>query len=164
MTKTTYETLVHKANLPLATNESLNQFTSQLSTALRAHATKKLGGANKSLYPYLVETYSDSCVCDVYTPSDSLSGGGGGYKYYATPYTRDADGTFNFGKMVEVLPVKTFQPVGGLPIVSNTTGVSAADASTVEATKSADVPAELGGLVLRPNWAAVEKNLWNAVL
>lgn len=159
MTERTHEVVVHKAGIPLAAGESLGSYMSSLSNAVKDHAKKKLaGGLNKNLYPYMVETYADSCVIDCYTPSDS-TGMGGGYKYYSVPYTRSKEGTFNFGAMVEVMPVKSFQPVAALPLATNTTGASAADSSSITSTKAA-VP----GTLASKNWIPTKKSIFVGVL
>ena len=156
MAERTYEVIVHKAALPLADGESLNQFMSLLNAAVKTYSAKKLAGGGKKIYPYMVETYSDSCVIDCYIPSD-VTGSGSCYRFYAVPYTRDDDGTFNFGKMVEVVPVKSFQPVVGPPLASNTTGVSTADQSSIESTKMTTKA------LIAPNWE-VAKSVWAGAL
>jgi hypothetical protein len=158
MSERTHEVVVHKAGIPLAAGESLGQYMSLLNSAVKEHAKKKIGGGqDKNLYPYMIEAYADSCVIDLYTPSDS-SGAGGGYKYYSIPYTRK-DGTFSFGAMTEVIPVKTFQPVTALPLASNTTGASVADASSITSTK-----AVIPGSLASKNWIPTEKRLFAGVL
>lgn len=156
MEKVKYETVIYKANMPLADGESLSQYTSALRDAVQKQAQKKLANKNGMCSAYMIETYADAVIVDVYVPSDPGSSMGSSYKFYAAPYTRAKDGTFNVGAFKEVKRVQSYQPADAIPIATNTTGVSTADASSITTTKSKES--------IPTGWEPVEKSLWNGVL
>ncbi len=106
-----YECVVHKANVPLASGESLSKYMSGLGSAGGTYIKKQLNlnSLAKPSYAgaYMLEAYSDKCVFDVYkyggpdTPGD--------YRYYAVNYTRKANGDFEFKDLTEVERVTTYQ-------------------------------------------------------
>ena len=106
-----YECIVHKANVPLATGESLNKYTNALSAAGGAYVKKQLNlnSLAKPAYAgtYMLEAYADKCVFDVYKYSGTDAPGE--YKYYALSYTRKANGDFEFKDLTEVERVVSFQ-------------------------------------------------------
>lgn len=106
-----YECVVHKANVPLASGESLSKYMSTLSGAGSTYIKKQLNlnSLAKPAYAgaYMLEAYSDKCVFDVYKyggPDTS-----GDYRYYAVNYTRKANGDFEFKDLTEVERVTTYQ-------------------------------------------------------
>lgn len=96
--------LVYKQNIPVASGESIDDFTHKLNQAAREHTMMKLnikkdgnGGA------WGVEYYSDRVVMSAY-------GEGISHKYYMTKYSRNKDGTFEFGDMIEVERKTVYSP------------------------------------------------------
>ncbi len=113
-----HECVVHKANVPLASGESLNAYTQKLSSDGRAYVMKQLNlnslAKPASAGAYLIEAYSDKCIFDVYKYGGD--GGSSEYKYYAFSYTRKADGKFEFKDLAEVERVISFQAKSGLSV------------------------------------------------
>ncbi len=105
-----YATLVHKASLPLQDDESVSTFMTNLRSALQSHIFKKLNLSDKTSNVYMIETYGDKCVSDVYT-APSIGASNSTYKYYVVAYTRKDDGAFTFGEVSEVQPTKVWTPV-----------------------------------------------------
>jgi hypothetical protein len=105
-----HECVVHKANVPLASGESLNAYTQKLSSDGRAYVMKQLNLTSLAkpahASAYLVEAYSDKCIFDVYKYGGE---GSSEYKYYAFSYTRKSDGKFEFKDLAEVERVISFQ-------------------------------------------------------
>lgn len=103
---TTMDVVVHKANITLASGESLHSFTRKLSDAARAHASKKfLLNREKGDYTWPAELFSDSVVMSVEKDRQPC-------KLYAMKYERDAKSMeFKFGDPVEVERKTSFAPV-----------------------------------------------------
>jgi len=104
----THEVVVHKANVSLMKGESLRDYISKVSNAGRQHLMKKLNLGNK-VAVYMVEAFSDAAVFNVYryddnAQSDKIN------SYYAVPYKRKDDGTFEMGEATEVISVTRFEP------------------------------------------------------
>jgi hypothetical protein len=136
-----HEVVVHKAQIPLARGESINQYTQRLSEAARKYAITKLnivkGGA------YMCEAFNDSLVMDVY--KRLADDGPTEYKYYSVMYTRKADGDFMFSSFTEVERVTSFRPKAPLAI-------------TKSLAESTDSPLR----VAPPGW--VHKSVWGGLL
>jgi len=108
MPKYTHDVVVHKANVPLARGESLRAYTAALSEAGRQHAMQKLNLIAKSGDVFMVEAYSDSAIFEVYKYGEE--GQAGKFNFYATKYSRDKNGNFSFGDLLEVQRVTSFKP------------------------------------------------------
>ena len=116
-----YECVVHKANVPLASGESLGKYTNQLSGDGRTYIMKQLNlnslAKPASAGAYMIEAFADKAIFDVYK-----YGGGDGspseYKYYALNYTRKADGKFEFKDLTEVERVISFQAKPSMALTS----------------------------------------------
>jgi hypothetical protein len=109
----TYDVVVHKANLPMMKNESINEYTCNLSKAGSEAVRKSLGmTGSKHAYAYMVEAFADTAVFyasdyDQQGVTKSKSG------YYATIYKRDDKGVFNFSAFKEVVRVTRFEAPAG---------------------------------------------------
>jgi len=133
--KTTMKVIVHKANLPLKTNESVSSFTNSLHEAARHHMALKSNTTYEKLDAWLVETYSDKLVMSVYQDS-------GPNKYYAYTYKRETTGAFTFGEPAEMERVTVYKPKEQL-VAKSVFG-------------EFDWP--------QHGWAEMEKNFWAGVL
>jgi len=134
-----HDVAVHKADIALASGESIGQYMRRLSDAGREHVMKKLNATPKTAYVYMCEAYGDAAVFDVSIRKDDTSPGV--YKFYAVKYTRKDDGKFEFAETKEVTPVTTFQPVDSLNVA-----------------KAAPAEAFVHG------WSEVAKSMWDGVL
>jgi len=109
--KVRHECVVHKANVPLASGESIGKYSNALSSAGNTYIKKQLNlnSLAKPAYAgvYMIEAYSDKCVFDVYKYAGTDAPGD--YKYYAVNYTRKANGDFEFKDLTEVERVVSFQ-------------------------------------------------------
>lgn len=109
------DVLVHKANIPMVKGESLNQFTNLLSTEGRKHVLAKLNIAPKSGGAWLTETFQDRVVFSTYKDNEPT-------RYHSFTYTRDKDGSFTFGPIVEVVRVTSFEPKPGITVTKGCPG------------------------------------------
>ncbi len=146
-----HECIVHKANVPLASGESLGKYSQALSSAGSQYIKKQLNlnSLAKPAYAgaYMIEAYSDKCIFDVYkyggapdAPSE--------YKYYALKYTRKSNGDFEFKDLAEVERVISFQAKPSLSI-----------------TKAADAPeAPPAKKELAPGWVEKSANIWSGLI
>lgn len=110
--KHTHEVLVHKANVPMMPNETINEYSRNLEVAGREAVKKSLGILNEpNCYSYMVEAFADSAVFFVETTTKNLLGGTKyNPRYYATTYKRDdKTGAFTFTAPVEVVRVTRFE-------------------------------------------------------
>jgi hypothetical protein len=110
--KITMDVAVHKAALPLATGESLKQYTAALSDAARKHLKQSMKLTEKDSC-YAAEVYGDKAVFDIWKSPDAK------YVYMAVKYTRDKDGIFSFSDAVEVKPITVFQAADTFSIAKN---------------------------------------------
>jgi len=104
--KTTMDVVVHKANIPVKSGESLDKFIGKLSSEARDHCYKKFAMNRESGdYCWMVEAFSGSVIMTVdkkNTPN----------KMFAMTYSRDAKtGNFTFGEAIEVERKTTFAAV-----------------------------------------------------
>lgn len=118
------EVTVHKANLPVGVSESVQQFTEALRVAGCAHFVKKFGVKEYDVFPQ--EVYADSAIFKLYAcPPDMKS------KMYRVPYTRNRDGSFNFGEYKQVIAKTVYEDVA--PILGTAGGVAVVKNATAEA-------------------------------
>lgn len=94
-------TTVHKANLPLRSNESVEDFTKAAKKALKEH----IGGDIE--WVYIDSVFADYLVAEVATRTGDQTK----TTYIRIPFSRDANGVFTFGDSVEVVPQRIFVPV-----------------------------------------------------
>ncbi len=118
----THNVVIHKANVPLQTGESIRQFTRALSDAGRDHVRKKLNLPDKGVDIFMVEAFAKSAVFDVFrfgpdAPKPKQ-------RFIATAFTRKTTGEFEFGPTTEVQRVTTFQPKSAVPVAKAIVSVS----------------------------------------
>ncbi len=108
--------VVHKANIVLASGESLHDYTRKLSEAARAYAGKKfLLSKEKGDYCWTTEMFSDSVIVSVEKVRMPI-------KMYGIAYTRDSKSMeFKFGTPVEVERKTNYVVVPGATPSINTT-------------------------------------------
>lgn len=136
--KISYEVAVHKAGLPLKTNESLSEFTQALRDAGGQFFTQKLNLVNteKSYAScYMVETFATAAVFEIYKSGEGVKPMER-MRFYAVKYSRDDAGKFAFDSMTEVQRVTRFE-------------------AKTQVAKSADIP---------EGWELAEKSLWSGVV
>ncbi len=163
-----YECVVHKANVPLASGESLSKYMSGLGTAGGTYIKKQLNlnSLAKPAYAgaYMLEAYSDKCVFDVYkyggpdTPGD--------YRYYAVNYTRKANGDFEFKDLTEVERVTSYQAKPSLSITKGAKAKKEDDEEEEEMAKSPKSTTKKAAEFM-PGWVvATAKNAvsWDGIL
>jgi hypothetical protein len=105
--KLTHDVVVHKANIALATGESIGRYTQALNEAGRKHVLQKLNMTQKGGYVYMVEAFSESAIFEVYKNATS-DAEVSSYTFFAAPYKRK-EGNFTFGELVEVERVTSFK-------------------------------------------------------
>ncbi len=105
----THDVVVHKADVPLQTGESIRAFTRALSDAGRDHVRKKLNLPDKDVDIFMVEAFAKSAVFDVFKFGPNVSQKER-QRFYATSFTRKATGAFEFGPTTEVQRVTSFKP------------------------------------------------------
>jgi len=146
----THETVVHKANIPLVTGESVQDFTQAMSDAARKWVMDQLKMDPKQDYAYVVDVYSSVVVLSVniYSKSEDKRGK---YMYSAATYERDAEtGVFTFSNLSEVQRVTTYKPK-----------------TVVKTYKGKGGPVEHAEPIPgqgADGWAPVNKALWSGVL
>lgn len=148
----THEVTVHKANLPLAKDESVTDFTQALGDAARAHVMTAYRMDPKVDYAYTLEVYTGTIIlsCCIYSKSEDRRGK---YIYTSVTYERDTDsGAFTFGTPTEVQRVTTYKPK---PLIKTVKGMGAAGFADIE------VFGEHDGA---PGYQPVTKALWSGVL
>lgn len=146
----THEVAVHKANLALAKDESVYDFTGSLGEQVRAYVYSKKGmDTTKSDYCYLVEVYPTTVIVSYSLYSN---GSKGSYGYVSVTYERDTDTkVFTFSNMVEVERVTTYRPKTLFKVLKSATGASA----------DVEVWAPGEGA---PGWSPATKSFWNGVV
>jgi hypothetical protein len=95
--------LVYKQNMPMYNGESIGDYTRKLDIASRTHMMSKLNIAKGSGGAWTTEIYNDKVIMCVYKGEESN-------RYYLVKYSRDKNGTFNFGDMIEVERVTSYKP------------------------------------------------------
>lgn len=163
----TYEAIVHKANIPLLKGESVSQFMSKLQAAAREHIMKKLNMTAKTGYVYCFETFADATIADVSkrgpTDSDPWT-----YGYYALPYTRKTAGEFDFGDLVEVERVTSFQPKQPIPLTKGKSKKDMEDLEEEEEEEEEELSKKPKKTAAKkdapPGWAYTQKSIWAGVV
>lgn len=118
-TETTYQVAVHKAALPLAKGESVNEFTQALSEAGRTYVMGQMRMDPAKDYCYSVTVYPETVVmaCSIYSATKSR------YPYVSMSYTRDTETkVFTFSDLVEVEQVTTYRPKSTMKITKGVDG------------------------------------------
>ena len=94
-----------RKDVKLETGESLSDFTDAAQTSARSWLKQQLNLGTRD-YIYTVEIFSKSMILNVssYDTNDKRK-----EAYYAISYTRKEDGNFEFGSMLEVERVVSFQ-------------------------------------------------------
>lgn len=128
----TYDVIVRK-DFPLAKGESVRAATKQLRETAQAFMSQKLNATKLDVFP--VEVFSSAVILDVFK-----IGGNEPPKLYAVKFSRDNNGAFVFGEMMEVERVVGFQPKAGASVLK-------ADA-----------------LPEAPGWKATSKSFWGGVV
>lgn len=120
-----HDVAVHKANLPMATGESVYDFTSALGEAARAYVYQQKRMDNtKSDYAYMCEVYPGTCILSYSIYGDKSAKPQ--YGYVSLAYTRDADTkAFKFSDMTEVERVTTYRAKSQMKITKGMDGASA---------------------------------------
>lgn len=119
-----YEVIVHKANLPIMKNESLNNYISALYDAGKAWAKQKynipdreynLDGdvINSGGGCYVVEAFSDKAVFMIIPDYSKPSAND---FMVAAKYVRNSNGEFEFSDAMKVVKVVTYETDPGVPI------------------------------------------------
>lgn len=106
MEKITMDVIVHKANLPLMSGETLHEYTSKCGNGAKKFIKEQNGMGEKESV-WLVDVYSDSVVVETTKNNDDE------YKclYYNIEYSRDKSGNFTYSNATEVKRVVRFEPV-----------------------------------------------------
>jgi hypothetical protein len=171
----THECIVHKAALPIADGESLNQYTRKLNEAAQKWLTQKLNLTTAKCSVYMIEAYSDAAVFDVYKRGDNPDQAGT-YSYYAVEYSRKDSGEFEFSASQEVERVISFQPKAKLTTATTSKSKKGIADDAEEAAEEADEEqedlakkpskgkAKKTQKEWRPGWAPTLKALWAGVV
>lgn len=139
--RTTYQAVVHKANVPLMQSESLRQFTTELQKSAKPMLMQKFNGgsdgdADGDAWP--LEVFATKAVFMVIPEWADVSKD----VTVAFAFERDDEGEFKFGEVQKVKAVTSY-----------------------EVTKRAELPKAME----MPNWASLAevettKSLWAGVL
>jgi hypothetical protein len=99
--------LVEKS-IDLLQGESLDQFSCALNDSGRPVVSRKLN-LTKNDGSYMAQVFDGVSIWSIYS-----NNGGDKSGYYALTYSRDTQGNFTFGDIVEVRRTTTYEPVGTL--------------------------------------------------
>jgi hypothetical protein len=143
--KSQMNVVVHKAAVSLMAGEALADYTSKLNDAGRAHVIQKLNLGNKD-YIYSVEVFGDSVIFVVYYDMSAPNPPKVSTRYFSTDYTRDGEGKFTFGKLVEVKRVTRFEPVAGVAVTKSASGAAEPEVMDLPTAKRAWQPLWAGVL------------------
>lgn len=162
------DVLVHKANIVLMKDESINQFTNLLSEEGRKYIMAKLNIAPQKGGAWMTETFHDRAVFSTYKDNYST-------RHYSFTYERDKDGKFTFGPLIEVIRTTLYKPKPGIIITKTQScpggkinsggtgkglgsGKDAGPIGTPEEVKKDDETLEFGG------WKQATKSFWGDVI
>lgn len=100
---------LHESALPLLPGESANDFMSSVMDALRVHYAKTfgigyLGDDNRTGWVWTRDVYADHVVVEVEPKGMPC-------RYERVPMGRAANGTFAFGEVMQVRPVRSWVPI-----------------------------------------------------
>ena len=151
------DVLVYKQNIPMYTGESLEDYTRKLNTAARTHVTNKLNITKGSGGAWTVEIYNDRAVVSVYD-------GEGSDRYYLVKYSRDKNGTFNFGDMIEVERVTSFKPKTDMQITKTEDNLISSPNPEKACSSGHKTRKALGEPIEFNGWIETEKSFWTGVI
>lgn len=158
--KVTMDVVVHKANIPVRSGESLDKFISKLSEASRTHCEKKFALSREAGdYCWMIEAFSGSVIMSVDKRKMSR-------KMFAMSYSRDGQsGAFTFGDAIEVERKTSFAPVKPTQALAQTQ-VSKAEVKPVnKAVEQLDISkgerAVFGNE--RSQWVQTSKSFWGGI-
>lgn len=143
-----HEAIVHKANIALAKDESLHDYTNALGEQVRAHVIAQKRMDTKSDYCYIVEVYPSLVVVSYSMTSNGATKSS--YGYVAVTYERGEDKAFKFSDMVEVERVTTYRPKTLMKVLK---GVSSGPETEAWGPREG-----------APGWSPVTKGFWNGVV
>ncbi len=158
-----YECVVHKANVPLASNESLRTYTERLNKGARDYVTKQLNLGTGKCSGYMLEVYADKAVFDVYKYAAMGSSEPGEYKYYGVQYARKANGDFEFKNLTEVERVTSYQAKPSLAI---TKAKKKAEDDDEEDEEEAELSAKPKSTkkAYSEHWTVKNESLWSGLV
>ena len=151
------DVLVYKQNVPINNGESISDYTDKLSTAARSHIMGKLNIAKGNGGAWAVEIYNDKAVMCVYKGEESN-------KYYMVKYSRDKNGTFNFGDMIEVERVISFKPKVDMQITKTEDSLISSPNSEKDCTSGYKTRKALGEPIEFNGWIETEKSFWTGII
>ena len=112
-TPRTYQVTVHKANLALMPDESLQSFACAVKNAGNKHVAQKYNVDTKKGCVYPVEVYADKAVFMVVPDFDKPPAED---FYVAAKFARDNAGNFEFSETMKVKRVTQYMPESPMPV------------------------------------------------
>jgi hypothetical protein len=149
--------LVYKQNISMVNGESIDDYTRKLNIASREYIMGKLNIAKGDGGAWTVEIYSDKVVMGVYKGEEST-------KYNMIKYSRDKDGTFNFGDMIEVERVTTYKPKTDMQITKTEDNLISSPNSEKACSSGHKTRKALGEPIEFNGWIETEKSFWTGVI
>jgi hypothetical protein len=151
------DVLVYKQNMPMNNGESVNNYTRKLDIASRTHIIGKLNIAKGNGGAWTTEIYNDKVIMCVYKGEESN-------RYYLMKYSRDKDGTFNFGDMIEVERVTTYKPKTDMQITKTEDNLISSPNSEKACSSGHKTRKALGEPIEFNGWIETEKSFWTGVI